>query len=37
MDYSINEGKGKVGVAGKGINVSDTLDKILKEKEIFNN
>ena len=27
-----NEGKGKVGVAGKGINVSDTLDEILKEK-----
>ena len=27
-----NEGKGKVGVAGKGINVSDTLNKILKEK-----
>ncbi|MFQ5497986.1 MAG: NAD(P)/FAD-dependent oxidoreductase [Nitrosopumilus sp.] len=27
-----NEGKGKVGVAGKGINVSDTLDKILEEK-----
>lgn len=27
-----NEGKGKVGVAGKGINVSETLDKILEEK-----
>ena len=27
-----NEGKGKVGVAGKGINVSDTLNEILKEK-----
>ena len=27
-----NEGKGKVGVAGKGINVSDTLNAILKEK-----
>jgi len=26
------EGKGKVGVAGKGINVSDTLNEILKEK-----
>ncbi|NNM03185.1 MAG: NAD(P)/FAD-dependent oxidoreductase, partial [Nitrosopumilus sp.] len=25
------EGKGKVGVAGKGINVSDTLESILKE------
>ena len=30
-----NEGKGKVGVAGKGINVSDTLNKILKEKGNF--
>ena len=30
-----NEGKGKVGVAGKGINVSDTLDKILKERGKF--
>jgi len=27
-----NEGKGKVGVAGKGINIADTLDKILEEK-----
>ena len=27
-----NEGKGKVCVAGKGINVSDTLNEILKEK-----
>jgi geranylgeranyl reductase family protein len=27
-----NEGKGKVGVAGKGINVSEALDIILKEK-----
>ena len=27
-----NEGKGKVGVAGRGINVSETLDGILKEK-----
>ena len=27
-----NEGKGKVGVAGKGINVSETLNEILKEK-----
>ena len=30
-----NEGKGKVGVAGKGINVSDTLNEILKEKGDF--
>ena len=29
-----NEGKGKVGVAGRGINVSDVLDEILKEKGI---
>ena len=29
------EGKGKVGVAGKGINVSDTLNEILKEKGDF--
>ena len=27
-----NEGKGKVGVAGKGINVAETMDKILAEK-----
>ncbi|WP_148703016.1 NAD(P)/FAD-dependent oxidoreductase [Nitrosopumilus piranensis] len=27
-----NEGKGKVGVAGKGINVAETLDKILEER-----
>ena len=27
-----NEGKGKVGVAGKGINVAETIDKILAEK-----
>ena len=27
-----NEGKGKVGVAGRGINVSETLNEILKEK-----
>ena len=27
-----NEGKGKVGVAGKGINIAETLDKILEEK-----
>ncbi len=27
-----NEGRGKVGVAGKGINVSETLDKILEER-----
>ena len=26
-----SEGKGKVGVAGKGINVSETLEKFLKE------
>ncbi|MBT87555.1 MAG: dehydrogenase [Gammaproteobacteria bacterium] len=30
-----NEGKGKVGVAGKGINVAETLDTILKEKGQF--
>jgi digeranylgeranylglycerophospholipid reductase len=30
-----NEGKGKVGVAGKGINVSDTLNEILKERGKF--
>ena len=27
-----NEGKGKVGVAGRGINVVETLDKILEER-----
>jgi geranylgeranyl reductase family protein len=27
-----NEGKGKVGIAGKGINVTETLEKILEEK-----
>lgn len=27
-----NEGKGKVGVAGRGINIAKTLDKILEEK-----
>lgn len=27
-----NEGKGKVGVAGRGINVAETLNKILEEK-----
>ena len=27
-----DEGKGKVGVAGKGINVSQTLEKLIKEK-----
>jgi len=27
-----NEGKGKVGVAGRGINVAETLDKILEER-----
>ena len=30
-----NEGKGKVGVAGRGINVSETLNEILKEKGEF--
>jgi geranylgeranyl reductase family protein len=30
-----NEGKGKVGVAGKGINVSETLNEILKERGKF--
>jgi geranylgeranyl reductase family protein len=30
-----NEGKGKVGVAGKGINVSETLNEFLKEKGDF--
>jgi geranylgeranyl reductase family protein len=30
-----NEGKGKVGVAGRGINVSEALDIILKEKGNF--
>ena len=30
-----NEGKGKVGVAGKGINVVEALDSILKEKGKF--
>ena len=29
------EGKGKVGVAGRGINVSETLDKILEEKREY--
>ncbi|MBL7001266.1 MAG: NAD(P)/FAD-dependent oxidoreductase [Nitrosopumilus sp.] len=27
-----NEGKGKVGVAGRGINVAETLDNVLEEK-----
>jgi flavin-dependent dehydrogenase len=27
-----NEGKGKIGIAGKGINVAETLEKILEEK-----
>ncbi|MEO2264603.1 MAG: NAD(P)/FAD-dependent oxidoreductase [Nitrosopumilus sp.] len=27
-----NEGKGKVGVAGRGINVAETLDKMLEER-----
>jgi len=30
-----NEGKGKVGVAGRGINVSDTLNEVLKERGKF--
>jgi len=30
-----DEGKGKVGVAGKGINVSNTLDEILKKRGKF--
>jgi len=30
-----NEGKGKVGVAGRGINVSETIDIILKERGEF--
>jgi digeranylgeranylglycerophospholipid reductase len=30
-----SEGKGKVGVAGKGINVSQTLNEILKERGNF--
>ncbi|MCS5528874.1 MAG: NAD(P)/FAD-dependent oxidoreductase [Nitrosopumilus sp.] len=30
-----NEGKGKIGVAGKGINVAETLDAFLKEKGQF--
>jgi len=30
-----SEGKGKVGVAGRGINVSDALNSILKEKGKF--
>ena len=30
-----SEGKGKVGVAGRGINVSETLDNFLKEKGEF--
>ncbi|QLH08002.1 NAD(P)/FAD-dependent oxidoreductase [Nitrosopumilus ureiphilus] len=29
------EGKGKVGVAGRGINVAETLDKILEEREKY--
>ncbi|AJW70417.1 NAD(P)/FAD-dependent oxidoreductase [Nitrosopumilus adriaticus] len=29
------EGKGKVGVAGRGINVAETLDKILEERKNF--
>jgi flavin-dependent dehydrogenase len=30
-----NEGKGKIGVAGKGINVAEALDSILREKGKF--
>ena len=30
-----DEGKGKVGVAGRGINVVEALDKILEEKENY--
>jgi geranylgeranyl reductase family protein len=30
-----NEGKGKIGVAGRGINVAEALDKILEEKENY--
>jgi len=30
-----NEGKGKVGVAGRGINVAETIDNFLKEKGEF--
>ena len=30
-----NEGKGKIGIAGKGINVAETLDEFLKEKGEF--
>ena len=30
-----NEGKGKIGIAGKGINVAETLDEFLKEKGQF--
>ncbi|QMU55453.1 MAG: dehydrogenase [Nitrosopumilus sp.] len=30
-----NEGKGKIGVAGRGINVSETIDSFLKEKGEF--
>lgn len=30
-----NEGKGKVGVAGRGINVSETMENILKDKGEF--
>ena len=29
------EGKGKIGIAGRGINVADTLDTILKERGKF--
>lgn len=30
-----NEGKGKVGVAGRGINVSESIDRFLKERGEF--
>ena len=30
-----DEGKGKVGIAGKGVNVSDTLNEFLKQKGEF--
>ncbi len=31
----LNEGKGKVGIAGRGINVAETLDKFLEEKSNY--
>ncbi len=30
-----DEGKGKVGIAGKGVNVSDTINEFLKQKGEF--